>query len=1215
MEVKWIVFGLCVTIPSWGAINVPLTIQEAIPIGALGCTTAAACGISRSNEPFRVGIPLPDDPSSGTMDTSTLALSGCRAGQFRILGRWPSGRVKWLEVSGIVPSFTGGGTATCTVTDSGSGNFGGSNLATDNGATITVDTGAAVYIVKKANFNVFDQVTVGGTAIVASSLSATRGIVLTGPAFNATTCAGGCSTVYSSANDPNSTVSIEENGPVEAVLKAMGGLIDGSGNVYTHYTLRMHFWKGKAAVKLHFEHRNAEDNTSSFNTAFKAFAALEFKIDLAASGPFTFTFGGKSGPVTGSFSGSEDATLVQLYSDVMQDLGYDGIGEWNNSSIPQNSTQSIIPRSSGTGCSDYYCYPDATRSAEGYTIKDGATVLETGDRKAYVTGYADTKNASGGGALIGVGYLTAYWPKSLELNNGGGSVTIGVWPKEVSGFNWWICYTCYQVSEFFFVPHSAALSSPANTFLALQYDLIARAPLSQYNTSNAFPWGIVPDPGTEDNYYTSMTQIPSTRMCCLTDTIAGNPPYVIRYWAFGATGGANESDTSDSYLMNFITRGYTAKYVFARLRERWIEESVFPRSDFPGGWRSKQYGPILDALGFPRGISSANASQAIQMWQVNEGGFEQHSHFYSMPHWYYVTGEEHYADSIKQGYYDFTLNPNVPLNGLMSDLGYPSVPRATGPHLLFITRVHDFAAAIGDSTSASTAYNVAEALMNKAVRPVLVTPKANCSAALCRGSGDYGTDRVRGANNAMAMQQNWFLPADQTIGTGDGVTTTFNFTLNAPRYPLDGFSGGGSAQFPNIMITAGSITAHDNTIGTGVLSGTGVTGGTINYYTGDGSVTFNVPPANGVPINAHFFYPTAANQGPSGVPGYARIAGFFQSSLLVQGIMEYAYSRGPSWSGYEDTMDLAYGIAENFLHRELTVEGQPGGYANNGSHFGIVLDFCNDPRPTSICHSDAAHTVWWANDPNSASMFAAEQTIWWQYRLRAEYFNDNTWVSNWQTELYRTLNALAPPNTVTEYGRPDIAHLVYLALNQPTPLSEIRITNFVDNGGGDYTVSWVVPNGLVTPSGAASPYKFKWASKQIVHYIPFDDAETNSFLVSPSANVPWFAANNVSDEPAPLAPGSTQTYTFHTGIPGLNAGNFSLKGYYSAGCSIAPGAVGPFYVGQPVSTIFTSFWCSSGTWSASGLAGSGLTLDSVTNLLRLRRGAHKRTHSTREFLD
>src|ERR1044071_3615152 len=106
-------FALLLTAPCFGAINVPLTVQEALYSGSTS-------GVARSNEPVTVGVPLPD--SAGISSTSVLGLSGATAAQFMVEGTWPSGNIKWLKIRAIVPSVGAGGTAAMTLNSSGSGN-------------------------------------------------------------------------------------------------------------------------------------------------------------------------------------------------------------------------------------------------------------------------------------------------------------------------------------------------------------------------------------------------------------------------------------------------------------------------------------------------------------------------------------------------------------------------------------------------------------------------------------------------------------------------------------------------------------------------------------------------------------------------------------------------------------------------------------------------------------------------------------------------------------------------------------------------------------------------------------------------------------------------------------------------------------------------------------------------------------------------------------
>src|ERR1051326_3885197 len=100
--------------PGWAALNVPLTIQEALYAGG---TT----GVARTAEPFCMGVPLAE--AAGITSTGSLTLTGATAGQFRVLGRWPSGNFKWVKVCGIVSSLSAGGTAPVTLADGGAGNF------------------------------------------------------------------------------------------------------------------------------------------------------------------------------------------------------------------------------------------------------------------------------------------------------------------------------------------------------------------------------------------------------------------------------------------------------------------------------------------------------------------------------------------------------------------------------------------------------------------------------------------------------------------------------------------------------------------------------------------------------------------------------------------------------------------------------------------------------------------------------------------------------------------------------------------------------------------------------------------------------------------------------------------------------------------------------------------------------------------------------------
>lgn len=88
------------------------------------------------------------------------------------------------------------------------------------------------------------------------------------------------------------------------------------------------------------------------------------------------------------------------------------------------------------------------------------------------------------------------------------------------------------------------------------------------------------------------------------------------------------------------------------------------------------------------------------------------------------------------------------------------------------------------------------------------------------------------------------------VGTGDGTEDDFGSTL-APAPVRPG----------TFSVAAGAVTGTDN--GAGLITGTGITSGTINYTTGVWTVKFATAPAAAVPVTATYSYDSEAN--PSGI--------------------------------------------------------------------------------------------------------------------------------------------------------------------------------------------------------------------------------------------------------------------------------------------------------------------------------------------------------------
>lgn len=694
------------------ALSVPLTIQEAIYPGV--------AGVARTAEPVTVGIPLPDDAANGVTDASQLTLTGATAGQFRVLGRWPSGRIKWVLVDTLASLSAGGKATGIALATGGSGNFGGSNLATDNGATISVSTGTATFTIRKANFNGFEQVVVGGTTVVAAGASA--GLVISGPSPGNTTC-GNCSTLYSSANDASSTAVIEENGPVKTVIRATGSHKDGSGNAYMKFTVRMYFYRNLSRVKAVTSLRNADHGASnSFATATKGHQGYEWWISPTLSGTPTYDIAKHDGAVeSGTLPGATDD--VYLYQGASDSLKHE---HW--------------------GCCGTVPY---TTDAGYVLVKNGST-LATGTRTQYPQGWADIRGASNGAGLsIGLYQFAAYWPKSLEFNDGGRDVRIGIWPRQNSR-PYYQVWPQWSTHDLYFNFHSSALPSPANEFVKFQHGLLGRAALAHYNTTGVFPYPIV-DPAVEDAFYatTHSTAKPANNFPFVPPQdaspsggqLVGNGLRIYRVKDWRQGGESNQQEYRWSWLFNFIQRGFAGRYVNATHFYRFQTDDTLPHSD---GFNWRDFPAQTDQFGRPEQgyTNSLNVTLAHRSWFDQE-----HGHWYGMTDYYFMSGDELVKEALLDGYADWHLDDTAYQAG---DFGGLFDSRADGVNILSAARYATFLKAIGNTAEAATVLNNAADLFAADVKGVLCTNAEQASQGCTTGPAhggpwpDEGTSRTRG---------------------------------------------------------------------------------------------------------------------------------------------------------------------------------------------------------------------------------------------------------------------------------------------------------------------------------------------------------------------------------------------------------------------------------------------------------------------------------------
>ncbi|MCS6785098.1 MAG: hypothetical protein NZ581_07910, partial [Candidatus Caldarchaeum sp.] len=143
-----------------------------------------------------------------------------------------------------------------------------------------------------------------------------------------------------------------------------------------------------------------------------------------------------------------------------------------------------------------------------------------------------------------------------------------------------------------------------------------------------------------------------------------------------------------------------------------------------------------------------------------------------------------------------------------------------------------------------------------------------------------------------------------TLGTGNGTATTFTGTL--PATPVRPTS---------FRVTAGSVSGTDN--GSGAVTGTGISSGTVNYNTGAVSVTFASAPASGVAVTVEYRVNTEQN------PVHIRTLKF---EMVTKGVeaqlhpLKYEYSVPASMAAQShlavDVKDVLSELVSQYIKRE-----------------------------------------------------------------------------------------------------------------------------------------------------------------------------------------------------------------------------------------------------------------------------------------------------------
>ena len=589
-------------------ISVPLTVHEALRSGV--------SGIDRLAEPVTVGIPFPMGMLHEKNGIPQLSLEGTDSYQFRTLAKWPDGSVRWALID-FETDLKKAGLNKGIKIIRGNGNSEG-RLAEDKGREIIVNTGVMTVRIKKEGFNLFDSVTIDGKEIISKGDS--KGIVIT----------DGEGKEYLSLNDTKAKIYIEENGPVRAVIKAVGTHIS-DGKRMMDYTVRMHFYKKKSRVKVVYTLRNAS-NKQFEHTYIRS---LNLITRLAESYEPVVVMAKHNGTINEHLKGEgKEIGYYQAVSDFPQ--VYSGNSFYYHAPIPP----------------DYRREKQHGFLQEGYWIKKGGDILAKGGIKEYPDlAFIDVSNADGTGMTAGVRFAAGWWPKSLRAKDDG-TVSVGLWPEE-NQVGYWIRYGSHNTFEIMYDFH-AKQTDGAVSMKQFQYPPIARAPVDWYNMNVK---GISP----MYHFVSFRDEKEYVKERGWEYAIGDREPRmkIWRYHYWGEGGFLNQYDFSQISLINFLrqTDNLTSagsSFLMAESRTNYNADwSIFHSDNYDlsaqgkGKWRIDS--PQKDA-------DKAELAKVVFEWE--------HPHWYGMPLYYYVTGDERikeavldWAEYVKETHSNITMGP------------------------------------------------------------------------------------------------------------------------------------------------------------------------------------------------------------------------------------------------------------------------------------------------------------------------------------------------------------------------------------------------------------------------------------------------------------------------------------------------------------------------------------------------------------------------------
>ncbi|MGQ0552638.1 MAG: hypothetical protein ACT4PU_05410 [Planctomycetota bacterium] len=463
-----------------------------------------------------------------------LTLLGAQRWSFRALDTWPNGAVKWALGTAAVPAGTGVALPTLTVV-LGVGQSGQAQLASTVGNRIFIDTGVLKAEISKTAFNLLDRVIVDGVQIVAPGTS---------PGIYAADAGGAPLKVAATT-----VVSIEENGPAGAVVRADGKLVGGAVSV-VDFTCRLAFVHGSRDVRITLTVRNANIERPQH----VVLDSLELAIRAQPGGLLSGSFALPEGAMDLLLPTGSLAYAYQAYSSAP-------------TSGATGSGPAYLPHLPKTG--------PGTFVHEGYSIVKNGVTLHAGDKTAWPRNPFAALRGLVGGVTVTIEHMPWLWPAALELTSLG-DVVAGLFTRHNPAsytFTWRQHESRTAVYSFFSGLPLLPIPNPAEVSRRLESPLIGRlADYRAYSATGAVKWRLV-DVAEQQAVY-AFLGLPHEI------SLPNEPLNVLRHLPAGLAGGGNNHESIERLLLGeFLRTGAGGQWHLAMDQALYKSEWQILRSD------------------------------------------------------------------------------------------------------------------------------------------------------------------------------------------------------------------------------------------------------------------------------------------------------------------------------------------------------------------------------------------------------------------------------------------------------------------------------------------------------------------------------------------------------------------------------------------------------------------------------------------------------------